>query len=154
VSATAPSPDTVGVAVELARQTALLHALLADERAELVELAVHDGPHPEMVLDQFPVAGSKRIIARRVGNGFASLSVPTSGVLALPANTSRLGVQLSNSGTAAIILYLSDQQRAGIPCVYLAAGASWDGRFGSVCWSGNVYAVAQTGASTLCGGEF
>lgn len=150
------SDDTVLMAiVELGKQTALMHSALAEARTDALELAVGDFQGREMVLDQFPVPGAKRVIVGRTGNGFDSLAVPTTGVLALPPNEGRLGMRLVNSGaTNAIILYLADQKRAGIPAVWLApAGGAWDGRLGNVLWAGNVFAVAQLGASALTGGE-
>jgi hypothetical protein len=143
----------VAVAAGLGEQTPLLAAILTELRSGTLEVGVSDALGRELLLQQFPVAGAKRALAFRTGNGFASLPVPTTGVLVLPANEARIGCQLTNSGTSAIVLYLSDQARAGAPCVYLAAGAAWNGQFGNLTWCGNLYAVAQTTASTLVGGE-
>jgi hypothetical protein len=108
------------------------------------------------VLDSWPVAGLKRVLVRRTGNGSDGLAVPTTpGVLVVPPNEGRLGMTWINTGANPVILYLADQQLKGRPCVWLAAGGgAWDGRFGSVTWQGNVWAVAQAGATTLVGGEF
>lgn len=147
-------PGSVAAAVGLARETMLLASILSELRSGVIEVAVGDMKHREMILDQFPVAGSKRVIAYRTGGGFDFLSVPTAGTLALAANASRLGLTLINSGTSAIVLYLSDALRPGVPAVWLAAnGGSWDGRLGNVLWCGNVFAVAQGATSTLSGGE-
>jgi hypothetical protein len=145
----------VGQAVELARQSKVLHSILAELRSDITELAVHDGAHQELILEQFPVAGSKRVVARRTGGGFDSLPVPTApGVLVLAGNTARLGCQLVNSGTSPVILYLSDMLRPGVPAIWLGpSGGSWDGRFGNMVWCGNVFAVAQGAATVLVGGE-
>jgi hypothetical protein len=151
----AVDPAQVTQAVELARQTQLLHALVAEARSDTLDIAVHDGSHQELVLEKFPVTGAKRIIAPRFGNGFDSLAVPTSpGILALGSNTARLGLLLVNSGANAVILYLASSQRPGVVAVYLAAsGGSWNGLLGNVLWCGNVAAVALTAPSTLAGGE-
>jgi hypothetical protein len=147
-------PSGVALATLMSEHTPLLHSILAELRSDTIELGISDSPLREMVLDQFPVAGSKRILALRTGNGFDALAVPTTGVLALGANEARLGLTLTNSGANAIILYLADHRGPGIPAVWLAAsGGAWDGRLGNVAWCGNVFAVAQTGASTLAGGE-
>lgn len=147
-------PSGVALATLMSEHTPLLHSILAELRSDTIELGVGDAPFREMVLDQFPVAGSKRVLANRTGNGYDGLAVPTTGVLVFAANEARLGMLLVNSGANAIILYLSDQRRTGVPAVYLASpGGSWDGRLGNVGWCGNVFAVAQTGASTLAGGE-
>lgn len=144
----------VAEAVELGRQTALLHALLAAARSDVIDLGVSDAQGREMTLEQFPVAGSKRVLVYRTGNGTDGLAVPTAGVIVFPANEARMGLTLINAGANAVILYLSDQQRKGVPCVWLGAnGGSWDGRLGNLLWAGNVFAVAQAGASTLVGGE-
>lgn len=149
-----PDPAHVAIAAGLGEQTPYLRAILAELRGELLEVGVSDAYGRELTLDQFPVPGRKRVLAYRTGNGFAALPVPTAGVLALMANEARLGLQLVNTGANPITLYLADQARAGVPVVWLASsGGAWDGRFGNIGWAGNVFAVAQTGASTLAGGE-
>lgn len=149
-----PDPSHVAVAAGLGEQTPILAAILAELRTELMEVGVSDAAGRELILEQHPVAGCKRVLAYRTGNGTDGLAVPTTGVMVFPANEARIGLTVINSGANAIILYLSDQKRAGVPCVFLnAAGGSWDGRFGAMPWAGNVFAVAQVGASTLVGGE-
>jgi len=148
-------PSNVAVASGLGEVTVLLAALLAEARSDTIEVGVSDAYGREIVLDQFPVAGAKRVLAYRTGNGFDAFNAVTSpGSLLLPANEARLGLIVVNTGANAVILYLADQPRKGAVAVWLAAGGgSWDGRLGNVLWSGNVYAVAQTGATTLVGGE-
>jgi hypothetical protein len=147
-------PSGVALATLMGEHTPLLASILAELRSGAIEVGVGDVQFREMVLDQFPVPGAKRILAYRTGNGFAALQVPTTGVLALAANEARLGMSLINTGANAITLYLSDQARSGIPTIWLAAsGGAWDGRLGNIAWAGNVFAVAQTTASTLAGGE-
>jgi hypothetical protein len=151
----ANSIDGIGSTVELARQTAILHALLAESRSEVLEVSVHDGRGRELIMEKFPVTGAKRVLVYRTGNGFDNFAVPAApGALVLPANEARLGLRLANSGaTNAIVLYLAESQRAGVPAIYLPAGASWDGRLGNVLWAGNITAVALTAPGTLIGGE-
>lgn len=142
----------VTLAMELGAQTQLLHALLAESRSDLLEIAVADVQQRELVLDQFPVPGSKRAIVFRTGNGTDNLAVPTTGVLVLPDNASRLGGTIVNSATNPVILYLCATGKAtpGVPAIWLAAnGGSWDFRLGNVIWGGSVSAVAQIGASTI-----
>lgn len=149
-----PEPSAVATAAALGGMEGLLGAILAELRSETAEVGVSDAYGREIVLEQHPVAGSKRILAYRTGNGFDNLTVPTTGLLALGANEARLGCTFVNAGAAAVILYLSDHQKTGAPAVWLAAnGGSWDGRFGDLPWSGNVFAVAQGAPSTLVGGE-
>lgn len=148
-------PSNVAATVELARMVQLLGALLAATRGKLIDVSVTDGPVQEMVMDDFPVAGLKRVLVRRTGNGTDGTTVPTTGVSLLFPNEGRLGMTWVNSGASPIILYLSDQKRSGVPAIWLAAsGGSWDGRFGGATWGGNVFAVAQTAQSTIVGGEF
>lgn len=138
--------------MELGRVRALLEALLAEARAELLEVAVADVQARELVLDQFPVPGAKRAIAYRTGSGADVFAVPTTGVLVLQANESRLGGTIVNSGANAVLLYLTNTGAAtpGRPAIWLAAsGGSWDFRLGNILWSGSVSAVAQVSASTL-----
>jgi hypothetical protein len=147
-------PSGVALATLMAEHTPLLASILAELRGETLEVGVSDAYGRELTLDQFPVVGRKRILAYRTGNGFSALAVPTTGVLALTANEARLGMQLINAGANPILLYLADQPRGGVPAIWLAAGGgAWDGRLGNVGWAGNVFAVAQTAASTLAGGE-
>lgn len=144
----------VAVAAGLGELEALLSALLSEARSETIEIGVSDAPAREMTLAHWPVVGSKRALAHRTGNGTDGLAVPTTGVLVFPPNEARLGMEIVNSGANAVILYLSDQQRKGAPCVWLAAaGGAWDGMFGNLPWCGNVFAVAQVGATTIVGGE-
>ena len=147
-------PSGVALATLMAEHTPLLHSILAELRSDTIDLGVSDAQGREMVLDQFPVAGSRRVLVYRTGNGTDGLAVPTTGVLVFAANEARLGMRLTNSGANPIVLYLTDQQKAGSPAVWLAAaGGSWDGLYGNVAWAGRVFAVAQTAASTLVGGE-
>ena len=148
----APDSGTVASAVELAKQTAILGELLRQDRADLLDIAIGDFQGREMVLEQFPTAGSRRIIVFRTGAGNPSLAVPTTGVLALPDNAGRLGGAIVNSGTNAVVLYLCGAgiPTQGVPAIYLSAnGGAWDFRLGNVLWAGNVTAVALVGASTL-----
>ena len=154
--AQAIDPSGVALATLMGEHTPLLRSILAELRSDLVDIAVSDSPARELVLDQFPAPGSKRLLVNRTGNGYASLAVPAppAGVLALGANEARLGLTLINTGAVPVGLYLSDQPRNGVPVIWLAAaGGAWDGRFGNLTWSGNVYAVGLGGASTLSGGE-
>lgn len=148
-------PSNVAATVELAKGTQLLSAILAAARGQLIDISVTNDSRREMVLEDFPVAGLKRVVVYRTGNGTDGLVVPTAGVEVVKANEARLGMTWVNSGSNAIILYLASAQKPGVPCVYLVAnGGSWDGRFGGVTWGGNVWAVAQTAQSTIVGGEF
>ena len=149
-------PSNVAVTVELARMTQLLGAQLAELRSETPQIAVTDAAPQEMVLEHWPVAGLKRVLVRRTGNGTAGVTVGTAGLLLLPPNEGRLGMRWANSGaTNAAVLYLAAAALNGVPCVWLAPnGGTWDGRFGGVTWHGNVFAVAAAATTTLVGGEF
>ncbi len=145
-------PAVAAYGLELTQQTELLRAILAKERTDIIEVAVGDTSHQEMVLDNFPVAGAKRVLAQRTSTGADAIAVPTTGILVLEANSARLGGQIVNSGTNAVILYLARTGLAtpGAGAIWLAAGGgAWDFRLGNLLWCGSVSAVAQTGASTL-----
>jgi hypothetical protein len=147
----------VTIALELGTQTGLLQALLAAARTENVQVGVSDAQAQEMTLEHFPVAGSRRVLVRRTGNGNDNFPLPTTGALVLPANEARLGCRITNTGANPVLLYLADQARKGAPAIYLGVatpgnevlGASWDGRLGTIAWAGNVFAVPQGGATTL-----
>jgi hypothetical protein len=138
--------------VELAHISHILQAALAELRT--IEVCVADSLGRQLILEQFPAAGAKRVLVYRTGNGFDGLTIPTTGQLVLPANEARFGLQLQNTGANNIILYLSDQARRGVPAVLLNPNGAWSGFFGQTLWCGNVYAVAQGGPSTLVGGEY
>jgi hypothetical protein len=139
--------------VELAHISHILQAALAELRT--IEVCVSDAYGRELILEQFPAAGAKRVLAYRTGNGTDGLTITTAGQLVFPANEARLGLQIQNTGaTNSIMLYLADQPRRGVPAVLLNPNGAWSGFLGQTLWAGNVYAVAQGGPSTLVGGEF
>jgi hypothetical protein len=157
-------PSGVALATLMAEHTPLLASILAELRSGTIEVGVGDAQFREMVLDQFPVAGSKRILANRTGNGSDSIAVATGTAaapingLVIPANEARMGGRIVNTGTNPVILYLTDRPVPvpGVPAIYLnaaaataAAGNAWDFRLGTLLWCGNVSAVGQGGASTL-----
>lgn len=152
----------VQAATELAEQTAVLHSLLAATRAGVLNVAVADNIQSELTMQEFPVAGCKRVIARRYGNGSDSFAVPTTGIQVLTVNEARLGGTIVNSGGFAVILYLTSQTTSaqalpfkGKPAIWLAAsGGSWDFRAGNATWCGAVFGVAQGTATTLTVAEF
>ena len=146
--------SAVAAATGLAEVTVLLHSLLAQSRVEPINLGISDAHGQGLTLEHWPVTGTKRVLAYRTGNGYDGLSVPTTGILLAGPNEARIGSNWSNSGTNPIILYLSDQQRKGVPAVWLSAnGGSWDGLWSGLVWAGNIFAVAQTATSTIVGGE-
>ena len=153
-----PSDNNPELVTRHLRNSARYLQVIAEElAAQVQEICVTDniGDAGSSYQKNFPIPGVTRRIVQRTGNGFVNLAIPITGILVLPNNDSRIACSLQNSGSNAVILYLSDQVRPGVPTVYLGAGGgSWDGRFGNKDWNGNVFAVAQTGATTLCGGEF
>lgn len=141
-------------AADTAEQTQYLRAILAELRSDLLQIGVLDGSRREMILDQWPVPGSKRILAYRTGNGTDSVSVTTTGLLIMTANEARIGSSWTNSGSFPALLYLANAQRAGVLTLWLAAnGGSWDGRISGLPWAGHVFAVGSGGTTTLVGGE-
>jgi hypothetical protein len=160
----APRVDPSGVALAtlMSEHTPLLASILSELRSGTIEVGVGDVQFREMVLDQFPVVGSKRILAYRTGNGSDAAAVGTGTAaapingLVLSANEGRLGGQIVNTGTNPVILYLTARPVPvpGVPAVFLAAsGGAWDFRLGNLLWCGNVSAVGQGGTSTLTTAE-
>jgi hypothetical protein len=156
----APRVDPSGVALAtlMAEHTPLLASILSELRSGTIEVGVGDIQFRQMVLDQFPVAGSKRILAYRTGNGSDAAPVGTGTATApingqiLPPNEGRLGGQIVNIGTNPVILYLTARPvpLPGIPAIFLAAsGGAWNFLLGNLLWCGNVSAVGQGGTSTL-----
>lgn len=145
-------PAQVAANVEAGRHSALLGAILTALRSESLETAVADFQHRQMVLEGFPVTGSKRVLVYRTGSGNDNLPVPTTGVLVVQSNSGRFGGTIVNSGASTVILYLCSAGVAtpGAPAIYLAAnGGSWDFRLGNMLWCGSVSAVAQGASSSL-----
>lgn len=136
---------------------AKLTSILAELRTSVEQLAVGNMEQQQLVLEEFPVARSRRVIARRTGNGVDNLAV-TAGFPAthvIESNAARLGGAIVNSGSAAVVLYLAHKgdlltNGEGWPAIWLAAaGGSWDFRLGNVMWCGSVAAAAATGGSVL-----
>jgi len=151
-------PSGVALATLMGEHTPLLASILAELRSGVIEVGAGDIKFRQMVLDQFPVAGCKRIIAYRTGNGTDAQAVATGTYaapingLVLPANEARLGGAIVNTGTVAVNLYLTDRPVpvVGVPALQLQPnGGSWDFRLGSLLWCGHVSAVAATGTSNL-----
>ena len=152
------APSMIAVAAGLGEQTPVLAAILAELRSGTLEMSVSDAQRRELILNKFPVTGAKRALVYRTGNGNDATAVATATyatpvqAVVLNANQARLGGRIVNTGTNAIVLYLTERAVpvVGVPAVYLAAsGGAWDLLLGNVLWCGNVSAVAQTGASTL-----
>ena len=140
------------ISAELSAQTELLQAILADTRTDVLEVAVGDSAQQQLTMSKFPVAGAKRVIAHRTGNGNDALQVPTAPQSAkvLGSNEARLGLTIVNYGSAAAILYLSDRPRPGVPAMWVGpAGGTWDGRMGNLLWCGHVSAAGLGGSTTL-----
>lgn len=148
-----PDPSHVAVAAGLGEQTPILASILAELRSGVLQIGAADVRARELVLDQFPVPGSKRVLPYRTGNGSDGLAIGTTGLtLVIAANEGRLGGMIVNAGANAVILYLTERNAPaeGIPAIWLAAsGGSWDFRLGNVLWCGNVSAIAITAASSL-----
>lgn len=133
----------------------MLRKILAQLRTSTPEVAVGDNSQRELVLEQWPVAGSRRVIAYRTGQGTDGLAIATTVTDVMQGNPARMGGAIVNSGANPIILYLAKPGSVGLgggghPSIYLAAtGGAWDFRLGNVTWCGHVCAIAQTAASTL-----
>jgi hypothetical protein len=155
----APDPTAVANLAHSANHSRALAAILAELRADVMDIAVGDFTGQQLQLSNFPVSGSKRVVVMRTGNGNPSFAVPVTPVLVLPFNEGRLGGVIVNTGATAVTLFLTQnsvdadnplQALAGVPAIWLAAsGGSWDFRLGNVMWAGSVTAQASVSPSTL-----
>jgi hypothetical protein len=155
------TPQATHVRQELSDQSDTLHTLVAVGRARPEGLAVGDFQKTQdVLLHDWPVAGSERLVAYRTGAGFDGLPVPQS--TAVPQNSlllnsgpGRLGLHIVNIGAFPVILYLTFRSvpASGAPAIYLAAngGANsyWRGMIGQSVWCGHVSGVAIGGISTI-----
>lgn len=152
------------VAAELAQTNALLRGLLVNQRADLVHLCVTDREPAEFLMDNFPVPGSRRLIVRRAGAGGTFSLAASTPTLVCAANENRLGGTIVNAGAGTVTLFGSvdllepgtaTPLSGGAPQWFLVAnGGSWDYRFGTMLWCGNVLAVAGAGGTTVTVAEF
>ena len=151
---TAPQPSAIALASGLGSLEGLLSSILSAVRSETLQIGVSDAHGQGLTLEHWPVTGSRRVLAYRTGNGTDGTTITTTGQLLVPPNEGRIGMTWINAGANPALLYLTDQVRKGSPAVWLAAnGGSWDGRFGGLPWSGNVFAVSTAATTTLVGGE-
>jgi hypothetical protein len=142
---------------ELLETNHLLRRLIQTQRTDIKQLCLTDHEPAQMVMENFPVPGSKRLIVRRTGNGgtYAPGTTAANATLLADANDSRLAGQICVVGAAAVTLYLCELgpvqqgEAQGFPQInLLASGGSWDFRLSGVVWCGHVVAVAA-GATTV-----
>lgn len=152
-----PTSDGLMVTELLAVLHTLQHTLNQD-RSQLTQLCVTDREPAQLLMDNFPVPGARRLIVRRAGSGGSYTLAANEPTLLVPANENRLGLTIVNAGAHAVTLYgsvdllqpgSSSPLAGGAPQAVLAAGASWDGRLGSLLWCGNVLAVDTTGGAVI-----
>lgn len=159
----APPPSEVtslaALVSEVATTNHLLQRLLTNERADVVHLCVTDHEPAQLLMDNFPVPGARRLIVRRSGaGGTIALTAATPTVILTP-NDNRLGGQIVNMGAAVVTLFLSGDlltPGGGVPLPSGAAqiglnagGGSWDLRLSNLGWAGTVIAVAGGGGSSV-----
>lgn len=164
----APNPD-VAQANGVFHIHDLIMALLAAERANVIQVSVGNFDRREVSLLDFPpgMGGhTKRLIVPRYGLGGVVL-VATTVTEILEQNEGRLGGQIVNSGGFPVRLYLTtpgdiggagnalSNQAPNRPSVWLAAnGGAWDFRLGHMTYGGTVCAVGIGGASQVDAAEF
>lgn len=161
-------PHLMAINGNSAAQLRYLATILAQLRGDVAEIAVTDGVHQQLVLDDFPFAGRKRLIVNRRGSGNPALSVPTTGVRVFKENVSALGRSIVNRGTVEVLLYgvnlgVTPPADAGtlsrmltdVPAWSLQpAGGAWDGRNGASAWMGHVSAFGVSGSGLLAIAEY
>ena len=118
------------------------------------QIAALDGSQRQSrKMQDFPIQGVSRYIVPKSGYGQAVALTAATNTVLLPINEARLGLQIVNSGTAAVTLYLGALGEIGVralPQLWIGAGGgSWDGMLSETIWCGNICAVAGAGGSTV-----
>ena len=151
------SSDGLIVAELLAVVRQLGEQLIAS-RASITQMCVTDREPAQFQMRNFPVPGAQRLIVRRPGQGGSYTLAANTPTLLVAANENRLGLTIVNSSAHAITLYgstdllepgSSSPLAAGAAQAILPAGASWDGRLGTVNWCGSVLAIDTTGGAVV-----
>jgi hypothetical protein len=155
------TPQAAHVRQMLADQSDTLHDILAALRGQATNVAYTNAAHRELTMKDWPVAGLNRVFAQRYGAGNDNLAVPSgSGVIVIPGNSGRAGLQITNIGANPVALYLTADPlvTTARPCVWLgvapAAFSVWNGKLSDRLWTGDVVAVGKGGVSTLAVAEF
>lgn len=143
---------------EIRLNTALTSQQLQEERADISELCVTDREPAQAAMDNFPVAGAKRLIVRRPGNG-GTFAIPvTTPTLLCAANESRLGGLVTVSGATGVTLILttdllepggSTPLSAGCAQIWVPVGGAWNFKLSDLVWCGNVLAYATAATTVL-----
>jgi hypothetical protein len=149
------------VAAELGSIRALLEAVLASERAEILQVSVGNFDRRQAVLVDSPTPRAKRLIVPRYGQGGDNIPLATAPVLVLAQNEGRMGGYAVNRGaTNGALLYLCSAgdlaQSANRPAIWLPANGvvAWDFRLGNVLYGGPVCAAAAAATTNLTIAEF
>ena len=154
-SAVAPPVVDLSAATNAVRE---LERRITQLQESLISEVAHGGSrNEETTLDNWPIAGARRLVARDRSHGNASLAVPAQTAPMtpiVPAEPYRAGGEIVNSGANPCTLVLVDAQGSsgpapsGVAAIWLTAGGSWDFRLGAALWCGPVAAFAA-GATTL-----
>lgn len=151
-----PSPT-----VDLADTNRLLRELVTQGSTGkgITQLCVTDREPAQGNLENFPVAGSKRVIVRRTGDGGQIPIAQNVWSPVCPGVESRLGAYLTVSGATGVTLALTTDLlepgsnaplTEGCPFVWVAPNTAWDFQLGpSLLWCGAVMAFA-TAATSIC----
>lgn len=140
---------TSAVAAELGHVTGLLRQLVNADRSELAQLVVLDTAPTATVLDHFPTERSRRFLVHRTGNGNTT-PVDTNGELILDRNEARIGGLIVNTGAVGVTLYFAKDANGGRARTWLGPnGGAFDFLLGHVLWGGPIFAVADSGSSTV-----
>lgn len=133
-----------------------LHGMRLALEAMLVDIAI-GGSETDRIVDDSPVEGHRRrSISHRRLQGSDSFAVPSGAaaiVLLMPSNPGRLGGQIVNVGSNAVVVVLgghSSYVAGATPALWLASsGGAWDLTFGKSVYSGPVSVFGSGGTSTI-----
>lgn len=139
---------------EARKHRASLERLIMQFETAPHQIAAVDGSQRQTrKMQDFPVQGVSRYLVPKSGFGGLVTLVAAANTALLPINEARLGLQIINTGSAAVTIYLGAIGEIGVralPQLWLAnGGGSWDGLLSETVWCGNICAVAATGGTTV-----
>jgi hypothetical protein len=153
--------DDNGVMDHATIELAVLHELRAvrrmleaNTRTEvLASYAIGNARRRTQEIPDFPVAGGRRVVLGTPGFGATVTLAATVGQLLVPAQETRHGGQLVNSGANPVTVYLCTvgELTSGLlnvpQFVLEAAGGAWDFTISGLVWVGDVCGLSTSGST-------
>lgn len=114
------------------------------------------GASIQETLNNYPVAGKKRVVTSSRGRG-GIFSATASVQDLVKFNSGRTALSLVNVGTVGCYVYLAragEASNGGVFTGYIGPNGSWDGKVSDALWCGHVSVQAASGeTTTLAWGE-